>query len=362
MTITEKIEKYYSRVEPEKLIQEASEYYEKLLSGISISTPSKLLDSGFLTGILNLDYDYTGKLWLEGVHWWSSFWPMNYQISAAISLGQLQRARGALDFLGSLECGPCPVLTASEKPYLNHIGVYNLGIEEGLPYYLYQLIQYFRNTGDRELIQKLWDKIKTSIKTLFENRDTSGSGLLDWHFGCNGFLYQADHLAMPGDAASPSIMVSGILEKLSEIATEIGKAEEAEKWKELSQDMKEKLLAYMWNKSEGVFYNHIDYQSVKHRALYYTDMVFPVLYSSFPEEIKLKSLENLCDRLIYETEDARLLMRVGELKPSIFGNDTVMPVQISEAARGFFEIGSNEIGTNLELITLQEATETSTKQ
>ena len=167
--------------EPEKLIQKAREYYEKLLTGISISTPSKILDAAFLIGIFNLDYDYMGKLWLEGVHWWSSYWPSNYQISAAISLGQLERAKGALDFLGSLECGPCPVLTAAEKPYLNHIGVYNLGIEEGLPYYLYQLIQYFENTGDRDLMQKIWAKIKTSIEVLFANRDANGNGLLDWH-------------------------------------------------------------------------------------------------------------------------------------------------------------------------------------
>lgn len=336
-----------SQVDPDVLIHEAAEYYAKLLSGISVSTPSKLLDSGLMTAILNLEYDYTGKLWLEGVHWWSSFWPINYQISAAISLGQLYRAKKALDFLGSLECGPCPALMASEKPYLNHIGVYNYGIEEGLPYYIYQLIQYYRHTGDKELVQKVWDKLCASILYLFDVRDGSRSGLLDWHLGCNGFLYQADHLAMPGDAASPSIMVSGLLEKLSGIAAEIGRTEDAANWKQISENMKKKLISHMWNGEEGFFYNHIDYQNIKHSSHYYTDLVFPVLYSSLPEEIKLRSLKSLYSKLLYETDDGRLLMRVGDFKPSIFGNDNVMPVQICETSRGMFEIGDNETGLRL---------------
>jgi hypothetical protein len=330
--------------QPDKLVQEASDFYDHLLSGFSISTPSNVLDAAFLTSIVNLEYDYGGNLWLEGVHWWSSYWPNNYQISAAISLGQLDRARKALDFLGKLECGPCPVLMASEKLYSSHIGVYNLGIEEGLPYYLYQLIQYYNHTGDKELILGIWEPCKSSIYSLLDARDGSRSGLLDWHLGCNGFLYQADHLAMPGDAASPSIMMSGILEQLSVIAFELGKEEDGTNWKRLSEEMRGKLVSRLWNEAEGFFYNHIDYQDIQHRALFYTDMVFPTLYSSLAEEIKFRSLENLRNRLVYETEDGRLMMRAGELKPTIFGNDTVLPAQMCEAARALLQTGDVETG------------------
>ena len=333
--------------ESEELLQEASDYYKKLLSQIHISTPSKILDSGLMNAVINLDYDYAGKLWLEGVHWWSSYWPDNCQISAALALGQLQRAKTALDFLGRLECGPCPALMASGKPFLNHLGVYNYGIEEGLPYYLYQLIQYYMHTGDKRLMYDLWDNLKSSIDSLFKDRDESKSGLLDWHLGCNGFLYQADHLAMPGDAASPSIMVAGLLEKLSEIAKELGIKEDAEKWKQTAAEMMEKLLVKMWNEEEGVFYNHIDYQGIRHMAHYYTDMVFPVLYADFPQDIKQKSLEALFDELLYETDDGLLLMRVGNFKPTIFGNDNVAPMQMCEAAKAFFMTGDNETGIRL---------------
>ena len=152
---------------------------------------------------------------------------------------------------------------------------------------------------------------------------------------------------MPGDAASPSIMVSGLLKKLSEIADELGKYVDAEGWRKTSAKMHERLLSYMWNEDEGVFYNHIDYQGIKHMAHIYTDMVFPVLYSDFSEDIRKKSIDSLCSRLVYETDDGRLLMRMGNLKPTIFGNDNVAPVQICEAARALFEAGDAETGTRL---------------
>jgi hypothetical protein len=76
-------------------------------------------------------------------------------------------------------------------------------------------------------------------------------------------------------------------------------------------------------------------------------MVFPVLYASLTEEIQLKSLDNLRNRLIYETDDGRLLMRAGELKPTIFGNDTVLPAQMCEAARGLLKTGDVVTGYKL---------------
>lgn len=327
--------------DPENRISDAALYYKNILSAYSISTPSKVLDSAFLTAILNLEYDYTGLFWLEGVHWWATVFPMNFQISASIALGGYERAKKALDFLGSLESGPCPLIysTGNVSP--------DFGIEDGLPYYLYQLIHYYRSTGDKGLMLKLWEKIRVSIETLFEKRGGNGSGLLDWHFGCNFFLYQADHLAMPNMSASPSIIVIGLLEILADIAGELDRIEDGENWENKAKEMRGKLLPAMWNENEGVFYNHIDYQNVKHNALFYTDMVFPLLYMDLPEEYKMSSLDALCKRLMYKTDDDRLMMRVGELKPAIFGNDNVMPTQMCEAARGFFETGGNETGFDL---------------
>jgi len=73
--------------EPELLFSESRKYYTDMLAPYSISTPSKILDAGFMTAIVNLDCVYNaGKAWFEGIHWWPAYWTNNYQISAAISL------------------------------------------------------------------------------------------------------------------------------------------------------------------------------------------------------------------------------------------------------------------------------------
>lgn len=88
---------------------------------------------------------------------------------------------------------------------------------------------------------------------------------------------------------------------------------------------------------------------MKHTARYYTDYVFPVLYGKCGAEDSYIMMNRLKDRLTYfSDETGERLMRVGEFKPSMFGNDNVMPTQAAEAARAFFAIG--DLKTGLELL------------
>jgi hypothetical protein len=85
-----------------------------------------------------------------------------------------------------------------------------------------------------------------------------------------------------------------------------------------------------------------------HMAHYYSDLVFPVLYTSLPEYYGQKSLEHLTGtQWIENLFGEKVLMRVGELKPTIFGNDNVMPVQMAEAARAYFKTGDFDRGIKL---------------
>lgn len=75
---------------------------------------------------------------------------------------------------------------------------------------------------------------------------------------------------------------------------------------------------------------------MKHTARYYTDYVFPVLYGKCGAEDSYSMMNRLKDRLTYFSDEiGERLMRVGEFKPSMFGNDNVMPTQAAEAARVF---------------------------
>jgi len=347
---TNEIERMVLDGDPEHLIAEGKEHYERLLRPFRISTPSAVLDAGFLTAVLNLEYDYAAPAWLEGVHWWSAYWANNYQISAALSLGQTARAREALAFFGSGEGGPCPLRLASGTPITDPAyggaDSRDYGTEDGLPYYILQLLRYYEHTGDLTLLEGVWDGLRRALDRLWEVRDRDGDLLLDWHLHCNAFLYQADHLGMPGAAASPSLMMAGLLERLADVAGQRGHAEDGARWASRADRMYERLRERLWNREQGVFYNHVDLQSLAHLAHYYTDLVFPTLYTSLPEDYGWQSLAHL-RRTLCLAGPGGLLMRVGDFKPSIFGNDNVMPTQMAEAARAFFLEGDTATGAAL---------------
>lgn len=329
----------------ENLINESKHYYESILNTYTIYTPDKILNAGFKTAILNFDNIYQEPAWLEGVHWWASYWANNYQISAAISLGQLSRAKKALEFFNSAKYGPSPAMMLSGTPFVDSL---RQGWEDGLPYYLFQLIQYYNHTGDTLMIKQLWPALVNSIHKFFQLRDPDGNGLLNWHMGANAFMYQADHLGMPGDAASPSLIVAGMMDKLSAIAKQLGYNKEEIIYKSLSCKMYESLNKILWNKCEGTFYSHKDLQQIYHAPHYYTDFVFPALYTNLSKINCWQSLDNLYETLWTKNyKGERNLMRVGDLKPSIFGNDNVMPVQMAEAARAYFKSGDGEKGIKL---------------
>src|SRR5207237_381987 len=116
-------------------------------------------------------------------------------------------AKKALLLFNSHEFGPAPALMANGKPFVDFT---RQGPEDGLPYYLFSLVQYYNYTGDTSLLLKVWPSLSSSINRLYALRDPDSNGLLNWHMGSNAFLYQADHLGMPGDAASPSLMMAGM--------------------------------------------------------------------------------------------------------------------------------------------------------
>lgn len=327
----------------ESLIRESKIYYERILARYQIHTPSDLMNNAFKSSLLNFDNIYAGKAWLEGIHWWSAYWTNNFQISAAIGLGEFDKAGKALKFYNSPEYGPCPIMKADGTP-----DVQSKNGEDGLPYYTYNLIEYYESTGDRSLLETVWPGLRKSINLLWKMRDKDGNGLINWHMGANAFLYQADHLEMPGDAASPSIFMGAMLAKLSSIAGQIGQSQDAEQWKSLSQKITENLPPVLWDKPAGAFFNHRDEQGLAHRAHYYTDLVYPALYSNMPDLYGWQSMDYLTRFLWADNyKGERSLMRVGEFRPSIFGNDNVMPVQMAEASRAYFKLGENKKGLDL---------------
>lgn len=323
----------------EMLLSENKTYYSDILSKAVISTPNILIDAGFRNALINFDNVFTDSAWLEGVQWWSAYWTNLFQISAAISIDQKERAKNALIFYNTSKYGPAPAIKS------NHTA--EDGTEDdGLNYYIYSLIQYINQTGDTAFLNEIWPRIMHSEKRIMEQKDPDGDKLLYWKLGSNIFLYQADLLGMPGKSTSPSLMTSGMMEKLSLYATKLGKGKDAEWLKKTSSEIKTALMSNLWNKEEGCFYNHIDLQNISHKYNYYTDHIFSTLYSSLDTFTNWQSLNYLKKTLIENDPNGKpSLMRVGNLQGKLFGNDNIMPTQMAEASRAFYKIGDKEQAT-----------------
>lgn len=312
---------------------EARAHFDMILSACALSTPDALLDAAFDASLLNLEYVYQPPAWLEGVHEWPAYYCNNYQISAAIALGQADRARDALLLFGEAPGGPCPVSYASGPPPDDP------NREAGLPYYLLQLHRYWLATGDDATIERLWAPAKAALEHMLIRRDPDGDLLLNWHQGCNAFMYQADHLGQPGAAPSPTFMVAGNLEQMAAMAAHRGDSDLAAAWRRRAAYMREEALRRLWRPAEGRF-AAVDPQDRVQRANYYTDFVFPVLYGDVPGDVAWILLRSL-DETLWEGD---YLMRSGNLKPPLFGNDMFGPVQMSEAAEAYFQCGRADRG------------------
>lgn len=271
---------------PEALISESREYYETMLAPYAISTPNPVLDSGFLTGIVNLDYEYTAPAWLEGVHWWGSSFPNISQINAALLLGQQERARKALIHFGLSPSGDYVSYSASGKA-TGGGGMYDY---DAFPYHLRDAMQYYDFTGDRALLEQFWPRLMSAIQKMWELYAGSDRLLLKFHMGCNCLMYQADCLGLPGVGASPSLIMAGLPERLGGLAASLGKTNDARLLKERTAAMFEALQAKVWNPEMGYFYNHVDLQGVPHTTHYYSDFVWPTLYTSLDVKYGWQSL------------------------------------------------------------------------
>jgi len=352
----------------EKEIFASKTYFEKLLDSVQIKTESEILNAGIHHALLNLEYcfmsegDISG--WLEGGHYWNCYWTNNYQISAAIAAGQYDRARKTLVFYGTNKDGCDPAALNGRATAISEISAgdatagngassqsaaKNYYGYDGLPYFLHQLWEYVEHTGDISIVSEIYESVDRNLKYLIHKRKTA-NGLLSWHLHCNSFLYQADGLALFGDALSPSIILAYGFEKFSKLLDTIGKTDCASFYSSLAASVKVKIDRALWDKKQNCYAALRDYADNSYYGHYYTDLVFPMLYGDVPEEHKILLLLHLKDTLLLKSKSTgAVLMRVGKLKPSQFGNDNVMPVQMCEAARAFCAAGDNETGYALVL-------------
>lgn len=325
-------------------------YYDSLLGIAHAKTPSAVLDAGFSCNIAEHDRGYVENAWYEGVHWWNCYWTNNYQISAAVSLGQYERAARALRFFGGNESGYACTDASGRciKKLYNHKCGRELRGYDGIPYYLYQLAQYTDATGDLSVFLDIYDNIRLTLADMELARFNAETGLYNFHTHCNAFMYQADHIGMPGSATAISLMMAGGFDSLAGLCETAGLGDDAAEYRRRAEALRANAVRYLWNSREGRFYSHLDYQNRLHSASYYTDYIFPALYSGLGGDYAAGPLKRVKSALMYVSPATGLpMLRVGDFMPSIFGNDNPMPTQQCEAARAFAGRGESGLACGM---------------
>lgn len=326
--------------------EDVQRYSRQLLSPYAIETPETHINAAFYGAVTNLDYSRQGDGYLEGVQGWSTYWAINYQISAAVALGRFDEARRALRFAAGGR--PGEVLFSDGSPVDDFYGWQH----DALPYFVLQLHRYWRATGDDRLVDELWSPLCMAFEGMLRRKDPAGTGLLTWHMGCNSFLYQADALQLPGAGFSPSAMLVCMYRCMADMAERQGQHQLVRQWRRAAQYTEHELQRRFWLPAEGRFAGCVDGQGLVQTAAYYTDFVFPVLYTRLPQEYAWLSLRAL-DRMLWQGDD---LMRVGNFRPAGFGNDSVQPTQMCEAAEAYFRTGRADRGLSLLLSSALSAT------
>jgi len=321
-------------------ITETQQYYGDLLEGLEIHTPDPLLDAAFYTSVVGMDYVYAAPGWLEGLTGWATYFSNNYQISAAVALRQYAYARMAIRFFALHPDGPGQVYLADGTTGDPHVDDHQA---DGLLYMILQTYYYWKATGDRATLTEVWSPICRALEQFVTLRDADGDGLLDFHKGCNVFLYQADHLSLPGAAFSPSVMLAAVLQRMAEMADDLGETAQAGNWRQQADNLYQRLLEQFWSSDEGRFLAAIDPQGQQQVASYYTDYAFPALYTSLPAEQRYQSLLAM-DRAL---SLGSCLLRTGNFLPDLFGNNGVHQVGMAEAAEAQCREGRAQRGWEL---------------
>lgn len=313
-------------------IAAAKAYYHAILERYAMRSPDEVLDAAFNSACVNMDYLYGYPMWLEGIEQWEAPWTNNYQISAGIGLGQFDRARDTLLDAANCPEGPTTVMTSRHQAYTD------AAPEDGLFYYAVQLHRYWRATRDEALVRQVWDGLVRNIERTLVVRDTDGDGVLDYHLACNAFLYQADHLSLPGCSASPTLMMIDVLNRSAELAEMLGEADRAADWRRRAEHMQRECMRRLWLHDEARFASAVDSQGLTHRAAYYTDYVFPVLHGGMSDTVGWLCLQSLDRDLALDP----YRVRVGNYMPLLFGNSAVHTAQQAEMAEAFCQAGAAE--------------------
>ncbi len=125
-------------------------------------------------------------------------------------------------------------------------------------------LELYHYGKDKEFLAKCYDALSAYVTWDFENRDTNQNGLPEWVVGDDP-LCRCDESGLDNtprfdeaevmDCIDFAAFLANDMRCLSKIADILGKSEDAEKWNDRYQNMKDKTNEILWDEDDKFYYD-----------------------------------------------------------------------------------------------------------
>lgn len=275
--------------EPATLEAGIRTHWRELLASCFIETPEPKLDEAFRWAIINLEYAWVRPYgWIESLHHWGTFWTMQHSL-AADWLGQTDRTREML--LTHAE----RLMPSGQVPDLDPSGRARVDFGGWNQFWCWSVQHYWRHTSDLEFLRQIEEPLRRVVDQTFAAHDPDGNGLLG--FG-QQIGNQEDYISTPHDGTSPTIAGIEMLRLRAEVATALGKDEEAAVLERRMWRSSDRLYADLWDPALGRFIYYRDPLGVAHLEGQYHTAIWPVLYGlTWAPGRAQRLMDHVADRL-----------------------------------------------------------------
>jgi len=147
-------------------------------------------------------------------------------------------------------------------PYMEAINERDGQATTSAPWYAWENWEIYRITGDKEFLREMYQSSVDFYHYYTQSRDSDGDGLVEW--GGRAVLESVrdalvavwDEVGWPGnfEAIDANIMLVQEARALANMAEELGKQEEAKKWRARAESRIKLINEYGWDTESGFYY------------------------------------------------------------------------------------------------------------
>ena len=255
----------------DKLVNQKQRRLQKLLNACYFSSDQPEFDLSFKWALISMDqlimkqpgaYEQVTGIF-AGLPWFNNYWGRDTFISfagAVLTTGKFEEAKSIIKSFAKFQNKNPGSLDFGRIPNRITVGEIIYNTADGTPWFIRELREYYKYTGDKSLLKELYPVIKLSIE-----------GTLRYHCDNNYFLTHGDAEtwmdAQGGEGPwSPrgnrAVEIQALwyqqLMAASEISRLLGEDDNAEKWNKIAVTLKKNFRKAFWNHHSQSLYDHLN--------------------------------------------------------------------------------------------------------